>query len=530
MKKILIVLIAALSLLFVCAACSELTIAEIETSKAGKIDVGIFDQNVPAEKQDQSMQLTPIVATNDKSITDDGRGLYRIILDHSGEGTVSVDSTTVQAGTTVTVNATPANEWKLNVYLLDWQVVQSNTFVMPEHDVHFSVSFVSKRHSIARGGSGGGYILIEDDCSSAVEGTTLYFTIDENISDYWYYYEDEDVFVELNSQDETGNHQRVNVQKAGENRFRFVMPEEDCTIVMNRREFGKVEWVSVLKRNDWGELYPIDENEVANYISYTLTMDNAPLEVNTRVKRHVATLTINYLNQLYEVEDVRWDGRTDSTTKIDDAHYTFTVGYAYLYIILKNREVPSGSHSISTNNPEHGTIEAPAYASPNASVTVTVTSDDDYHLATLQYSYEQDVWNDIELQGDDYIFTMPDADVTVRATFSLIPATTGGLHVSVVGLDEYGYSLSDIFSEFILYYSEENYVIIDEIYDDMTLPVEIGKLSLFYYLREEEYQCWEVYFHNTGVIAERDDYYGRATFDIEEGDLNDDIVFHISLR
>ena len=79
MKKILIVLIAALSLLFVCAACSELTIAEIETSKAGKIDVGIFDQNVPAEKQDQSMQLTPVVDTTDKSITDDGKGLYRII-------------------------------------------------------------------------------------------------------------------------------------------------------------------------------------------------------------------------------------------------------------------------------------------------------------------------------------------------------------------------------------------------------------------------------------------------------------------
>ena len=59
------------------AACSvENGAVEITTSKAGKIDTDLYDQAIPVDKQDASIGLTPLVETTDKSITDDGKGLY----------------------------------------------------------------------------------------------------------------------------------------------------------------------------------------------------------------------------------------------------------------------------------------------------------------------------------------------------------------------------------------------------------------------------------------------------------------------
>ncbi|MBQ3754592.1 MAG: hypothetical protein II867_00315 [Clostridia bacterium] len=423
--KLLVFVIFILLLTLVLVACDDekdLGTEAITTSKSGKIGVGVYSADEVAKGKTEG--YTPGVTVDDKDITDDGKGLYRINFDTSGEGTVSVASTavqsgdtlTVQAGTSVTVNVTPATDWKLHVCMLDWEVVQSNTFVMPEHDVTFLVSFVSKRHSISVGGSGGGYIITEG--SDAVEETTVEFSINEaDLSTDGWYYEDEDVFVESSVEDEMGNRERVNVQKVGENRFRFVMPTSDCNIVMNKRDFGKVQGVWISKRNANDQLDPIDENEIANYISYTLTMDNATIELNTRIKRHVATLTITYLNPLYEVEDVRWDGRTNSTTKVDDTRYTFTVGYAHLYIILKDKEMPDGSHTITLNNTTNGSISCSTpWAAAGEDVVVSVTPDENYVLYTLKYSDGQSEYEIYEQNGV-YSFEMPDSDVEITAVF-----------------------------------------------------------------------------------------------------------------
>ena len=532
-KKILAIFIFILLLALVLVACDEekdLGTDAITTSKSGTVEVGVYSADEVTKGKANG--YTPGVSVDEKDITDDGKGLYRIIFDTSGEGTVSVasttvqtgDSVTVQAGTSVTVNVTPATDWKLNVCMLDWEVVQSNTFVMPEHDVTFLVSFVSKRHSISLGGSGGGYIITEG--SEAVEETTVEFSINEaDLEAYWYYYEDEDVFVESSVEDETGNRERVNVQKVGENRFRFVMPAFDCNIVMNKREFGKVDGVYFSKRNNAnGQLNQIDENEIANYITYTLTMDNETIELNTRIKRHVATLNITYLNPLYEVEDVRWDSRTNSTTKVDDTHYTFTVGYSHLVIILKDKEVPSGSHTITVNNSEHGTVSAPAYAEQNDQVTVTVTPDDEYRLVTLQYSYENDVWNDITLQDGAYVFTMPDAEVTLRATFDNTPETTGVLRVCVANVVYEGdeYSLTEVVDQLGLAVNG-SIVEIGDLVDNMTINVELGQeLSMGIWMKEG-FSLEMVSFHNEDVTTNKGNF-GAAYFLIGEDDLNCELV------
>ncbi|MBO4554661.1 MAG: hypothetical protein J5713_02655, partial [Clostridia bacterium] len=160
-NKIIVFVIFILLLALVLVACDEekdLGTEAITTSKSGTVEVSVYSQDAIAKGKTDG--YTPGVSVDEKDITDDGKGLYRIIFDTSGEGTVSVASTavqsgdtlTVQAGTSVTVTTTPATDWKLNVCMLDWEVVQSNTFVMPEHDVTFLVSFVSKRHSISLGG------------------------------------------------------------------------------------------------------------------------------------------------------------------------------------------------------------------------------------------------------------------------------------------------------------------------------------------------------------------------------------------
>ena len=532
-NRIIVFVILILLLALVLVACDEekdLGTEAITTSKSGKIAVSVYSADEVAKGKADG--YTPGVSVDEKDITDDGKGLYRIIFDTSGEGTVSVastavqtgDSVTVQAGTSVTVTTTPATDWKLNVCMLDWEVVQSNTFVMPEHDVTFLVSFVSKRHSISLGGSGGGYIITEG--SDAVEGTTVEFSINEaDLEAYWYYYEDEDVFVESSVEDETGNRERVNVQKVGENRFRFVMPTFDCNIVMNRREFGKVEDVYFSKRNNAnGQLNPIDENEIANHITYTLTMDNETIELNTRIKRHVATLNITYLNPLYEVEDVRWDSRTNSTTKVDDTHYTFTVGYSHLVVILKDKEVPAGSHTITLNDTTHGSISvSEPYAAADDTVVVTVTADDYYVLSTLKYSYDGGaVENNIVEQGGVYSFTMPDDDVTITATFSEAPTQTG-LQLSATGDKNSGdyndYDLVDVLYEivFLVDYSE---VATGEISNNMILPTEPGSEIYVQFNMREEYKLLGIYFKNSNVMTDGNGDCGSAEFEVEEGDTD----------
>jgi|GEM_PF-3766431 len=420
LKKSFIFIILILSLVAILVACDGqgATSVEIVTSKSGEIDVIVYPSSGDSKEQ---AELTPIVDVQDKDITDDGKGLYRIIFDTSGEGTVSVASTTVQsgdtltvqAGTTVTVNVTPATDWKLNVCMLDWEVVTSTTFVMPEHDVTFLVSFLSKRHSISLGGSGGGYIITEG--SDAVEETTVEFSINAaDLSTDGWYYEDEDVFVESSVEDDTGNRERVNVQKVGENRFRFVMPTFDCNIVMNRQNYGQIiESHVYIPGND----SPIDNP--ADYLTYSFTVDGEPYTVGEIAKRKQTIITINSLNPLYEIDYIRYGYSADwrNATKVDATHYSFNMGYGYLLIHLKDAEMPSGSHNITLNDTTHGSISCSMpWAAVGDDVVVSVTPDENYVLYTLKYSDGQSEYEIYEQNGF-YSFEMPDSDVEITAVF-----------------------------------------------------------------------------------------------------------------
>ena len=72
-------------------------------------------------------------------------------------------------------------------------------------------------------------------------------------------------------------------------------------------------------------------------------------------------------------------------------------------------------------------------------------------------------------------------------------------------------------------------MIIDKLYDGMTLPVEIGNISLWYFINDD-YRCLGVYFHNNDVTVANYGFYGQATLEIQEGDLNGEIVVVVAFR
>lgn len=86
--------------------------------------------------------------------------------------------------------------------------------------------------------------------------------------------------------------------------------------------------------------------------------------------------------------------------------------------IAKPDNTPTYTVTVASNI-EHGTVATSVNsAKENDEITVTVSPDTHYHLATLYYTEEGDATqNPITATDDEYSFTMPAANVTVSATF-----------------------------------------------------------------------------------------------------------------
>ena len=68
----------------------------------------------------------------------------------------------------------------------------------------------------------------------------------------------------------------------------------------------------------------------------------------------------------------------------------------------------------------HGTVECQRVCLPGQTVTVSLTPDENYVIGTVSYNDGTD--HLVSPQNGSYSFTMPDADVTVSATFSVSPS------------------------------------------------------------------------------------------------------------
>ena len=155
MKRNLIVLLLLSICIIGFAACSQGggTNVEITTSKTGKVAVNLYDQTLPADKLVPSTQLTPLVRTNDKSITDDASGIHRIMIRTQGEGTLTTSTDKATEGATVTFTATPATNWRFVSVTVNGELVLNNgtSFVMPAQDANVVATFADMRHVVVVG-------------------------------------------------------------------------------------------------------------------------------------------------------------------------------------------------------------------------------------------------------------------------------------------------------------------------------------------------------------------------------------------
>ena len=418
MKKRLVILFLLLIFAPLAACGNSATPVKIETAKAGKIDTSVYDQTEIKEKQKAA--LTPLVkVNNEKQITDDGNELYNIKLLKNGEGEVSVASTKVKAGTSVTINATPANEYKVLSYLIDGHYTSSNTFTMPGKDIVVEVSFVNMRHEVGLAGYGD-YNYINLDYTSAIEGTKCYFSLNEEQLQYYYYY-DEDVFVRSAIPDQNGEYEKYPLTNEGNSTYSFIMPQNPCVIGLNKRSYVTILDAIISINGD--QIY---EN-VDDYIRFNLSSGGESINVNENIKKEKVLITLDYLNSLYEIEYITMQEygsayNFSEATKVDNNHYEMMPLYGYLFINLKKVEKPDDCYYTTCATAQGGSISVNMpWAKPGDEVTVNASPEEGYRLIDLRYTYtdnENEVSVPIAEQNGNYSFTMVNKDVNIVAMFA----------------------------------------------------------------------------------------------------------------
>ncbi len=419
MKRNLIFLL----LLSVCiigfAACSATggnNNVEITTAKSGKVAVSLYDQTEPAEKQSASTQLTPLVGTTDKSITDDATGMHRIIIRTQGEGTLTTSTDKATEGATVTFTATPATNWRFVSVTVNGEIVQNNgtSFVMPAQDANVVATFADMRHTVFVGD----HITpdwgeLRDDFSTAytiVEGQRYEFTV--NYQEDNHYYEDKD--VTCRSRD--GNEILATVTKVGDGRYEFIAPDSDCHLTVTTHEYRHIDAVKVFTSSfGWG-IY--SEQDYTDYFTVEITADGRPYTYGDFIKDN-AEVCITLSSKIdFTVTRINRDNGYLVRYEKDDSNdqYTFTLDFSAQSLGI---EIELSEQPFTVNCPqaEHGNVSCDkAAAFAEDIVVVTVTPDEDYALYTLKYSDGQAEYEIYEQDGV-YSFEMPDSDVTITAMF-----------------------------------------------------------------------------------------------------------------
>ena len=518
MKRKLILLCLLIGCLALFAACASKDAgAEIKTAKSGRIDVTLYDPSPAAGKQDKDAQPTPTVETDDKGITDDGLGLYTVRLEKEGEGTVSVASTKVRAGTSVTVNAVPADEWKIEGYALDMVPTDSNTFVMPEHDVTFYTTFTSLRHQVFIADDSRSYLSFDGD--TAVEGATCYFSVNGSLAADNYYYEEEELYV---TYDAGGERHDLPLQKAGDDRFSFVMPAYSCTIGLVKHAYRSVTRFDVFRYTN----YP--EDDITAACALSLTCDGAPYEYGVKVHDDAVfrfeitppfPCVIQALMQNYRYNEI-------TCTKDGTAAYAWTFPAASIDVeaqMLLYIRQDANMHAVSVAEVDYGAVTADkAWAGENETVTVTATAGS-AQLLLLQYTVNGTDYVEIVQSGGVYAFSMPAADVTVKATFRAPNTAACRLLVDIEGQTDYA-SPADVLTDLRCARNGGPLEAVP-LTHDLTVYFDFGEYAQFnFWLDKNSYEVLGVAVNGSsrpmGVSNSYD-----VTFDVPENDF--DVILRV---
>ena len=441
MKKILIFLLIVGVAVCLAACAAGGGSREITTSKSGKISASLYDQTTPENKKDKSVELTPFVKTSDKKITDDAKGLFLISVAKSGEGTVALSKDKAEAGATVTINATPATDWKVAQIFVDGTPLAEGTdsFTMPAKDVSVSVVFADKRHVAILGDhivvNGWGERLADygSPAYTVVEGQRYSFTVD--FHDENRYYEDADVTCRLHDEAE------IAVFKVGDGQYEFVAPDADCGVWIETHEYRRIDAVTVYDTPAPG----VEGTACTDECGVSVFVDGAPYTLGDNIKEN-ATVSVRVtapfdfdlfgLYKWWSFADYGGE-TTDNVGRFPATHlnrdHNLRIDVRRYYGVAC---APAQNGSLNVQIGKARQLET---------VVVTVTPDDEYQLESLAYTTDGENFCNIGMEDGVYCFLMPEGDVTITATFK----AWEWYEWTVIGADNWG-SEGDYLKEWTL--------------------------------------------------------------------------------
>lgn len=173
-----------------------------------------------------------------------------------------------------------------------------------------------------------------------------------------------------------------------------------------------------------GDFYTvsIEENYILSYVfvrstegpgqTYKASINGGPQEVMTEggsggYKTSTSSLSTGYVKINYEIEVTAEDGVTKK-----------------IYTVRLHKGTKP-TYNVTINAMSNGGVVAdPNPATEDDEVTLTVTPDPGYRLKTLAVKKGADSVAHTQIEENKYQFTMPDAEVSVSATFEAIPTHT----------------------------------------------------------------------------------------------------------
>ena len=471
-------------------ACSEeeKNTVEITTSKSGTIDVEVFSAEQAAK--DGKIALTPLVGVTDKSITDDGQGLFTIRITESGDGTTAISKEKAQAGETVTVTATPAENWRLDGLAINGESLPDGvfTFTMPERNVEVIASYVCLAHRV----DGNEHISFDNDSHDIVEGRRKYFTVEYHEENR--YYDDSDVKCLCNGESvEVRFEEIVDRDWYTARRYSFIAPGEDCYIELTAHPWRSITKVEFFK-SDWEKIQ-------AEQYSVEIYCGDALYDMGSKVKDgSTFHVKLSFDGFPYKISDLySWtsshlfDFTADETEpgeitfKLDHDHQGGIPDDVELGVRI---EEDTTQYTVTLEHEGSGTVTSDVkYAKGGKTVTVDAVPEDGYALVSIYITTDGENYTKIDKKNEKYSFVMPENDVTVKARF----LTESNKHQVIIQVG---------------YYEHDYY------YDNGNILLTYGGESNERALWGEEYEGETVFFHvdtDEGYLIKANDPNGDTT-------------------
>ena len=163
-------------------------------------------------------------------------------------------------------------------------------------------------------------------------------------------------------------------------------------------------------------------NATFTAIGYTITVaetENGTVTADKEAANYGETVTLTVTpDEGYELAELTYTAEGAEPVAIENG--TFSMPAADVTI---NATFTATDYTITVAETENGTVTAPATANFGQTVNVTVTPAEGYELTELTYTAEGAEPVAIE----NGTFTMPAANVTINATFNLIPVVLDGV-------------------------------------------------------------------------------------------------------